>query len=332
MKALNQRNIEAYALSIDIPIIGFSSVNNDNNVYVTNLEAKQTKKMLYPRNQNIDQYYDISLVMDNAKTIISIGIPYSQDTKYESKKNSATFSITSYGIDYHKVAFEKMNFLKDFIEKIDSSINFYTQCDTGVLDDRYFAYLCKNGTYGKHSQIINPDYGSQVFYATIIIDKEIELDNKAKISDLCGDCRLCLDACPSNSIDNYQVNYNSCISYISQSNKLIDPKLFDNCFYGCDICANVCPYNKVNSFNVNFSEKNANIDILDFLYLSKKEYINRYNDKSFSWLNRNILRKNLILMLDVESSELIKIKEKLLEKNDSQLLKEAFEYKIKKSM
>lgn len=328
---LNKENIVDYALSIDIPIIGFSKTNIDHKIYRERIQNKINNNTLYPRKQNINEYFDIEAVLKDSKTIISIGIPYSQNSKYVYKKNQATFSITSYGLDYHKVLYKKMSLLVEYLLSLDSTLNYYYQCDTKKLDDRYFAYLCSNGAYGKHSQIINPKYGSQVFYGTIIIDKDVVFENSNYIEDLCGECTLCLDACPTKSINNYQINYNSCLSYISQSNNLIDPLLLDNCFYGCDKCGNVCPYNRENSYDKNFFEDNANIDLIDFLSLSKNEYNKRYQDKSFKWLNRNILRKNIILMLDLNEHEIIELKNNLLQKNNSELLKKAFDFKLKRN-
>lgn len=327
---LNQDILNKFALTNDIPIIGFSKARFDNKEYLSRLESKQANNNLYRKEQALENYYNVSNVLKDAQTIISIGIPYSQSSSYNHQKNYATYSITSYGIDYHQVVFKKMELIIDYLKEYFDELNFYMQCDTGVLDDRFFAYLCQNGVYGKHSQIINPDYGSQVFYGTIVINQEIPYEDKLLEADLCKDCRLCLDVCPTKSIDNHVLNYQSCLSYLSQSHNIIRPELLSNCFYGCDLCSNICPYNKKDSYNHAFEEENASINIIDFLLLSKKEYQAKYHNKGFSWLNRNILRKNMILLLDLNREELDELEVKLLTKDASVLLKEAFAYQKKR--
>ncbi|MEZ4907302.1 MAG: 4Fe-4S double cluster binding domain-containing protein [Saprospiraceae bacterium] len=114
--------------------------------------------------------------------------------------------------------------------------------------ERYWAQKSGLGWIGKNSLLINPKSGS-FFLAEMILN--IELDYNADIEkNHCGNCRRCIEACPTNAIDNdgYIINANKCISYLTIENKGDIPMEFKNSMqdyiFGCDICQIVCPWNR----------------------------------------------------------------------------------------
>ncbi len=98
---------------------------------------------------------------------------------------------------------------------------------------------------GKHTNIINPDYGSWFFLCEIITN--IDFGNyDTPIEDMCGSCTLCISACPTGAIESeYVVNANKCISYQTIENRGdIPPEInLDGWIFGCDVCQDVCPFN-----------------------------------------------------------------------------------------
>jgi len=96
--------------------------------------------------------------------------------------------------------------------------------------------------------VINPKRGSYFFLAELIIDLELEADQPIK--DFCGTCTQCIDACPTDAIDEngFVLNASKCISYLTIELKEAIPDEFkgkmENWAFGCDICQEVCPWNR----------------------------------------------------------------------------------------
>ena len=117
--------------------------------------------------------------------------------------------------------------------------------------DKAWAVKAGLGWQGKHTNIINPDLGSWFFIATIITNYNFRYSEI--MTDHCGSCTACIEACPTHAIvDEYIVDSNKCISYLTIENKGTIPEEFKGKFehwiFGCDICQDVCPW------NIKFSE------------------------------------------------------------------------------
>jgi epoxyqueuosine reductase len=137
---------------------------------------------------------------------------------------------------------------------------------------------------GKHSNIINRNYGSWIFIANIITNYEFDYDDK--IPDFCGSCTACIDACPTQAIvSDYVVDSNRCISYLTIENKEHIPDeykfQFEGWLFGCDICQDVCPWNikfsqltRVEEFNP--GKENMEIDLEEISKMSNKDFRNRF--------------------------------------------------------
>jgi epoxyqueuosine reductase len=89
--------------------------------------------------------------------------------------------------------------------------------------------------------------GSFYFIGTLILDLELEQDGP--VTDHCGSCTACIDACPTDAIVAPTViDSNRCISYLTIEYKKELPQEYqskmDGWAYGCDICQDVCPWNR----------------------------------------------------------------------------------------
>jgi epoxyqueuosine reductase len=112
--------------------------------------------------------------------------------------------------------------------------------------DREAAARSGVGFYGKNTLLITRRHGSWVVLGTLITD--VELEPTPPLDADCGECRLCIDACPTNALDEPGVlDATRCLSYWTQSSEP-PPDEFRNHFgaqvYGCDICQDVCPWNR----------------------------------------------------------------------------------------
>ena len=234
--------------------------------------------MSYMEN-NFDKRIDPTKLVLGAKSVISFMYNYYTDT---SQNPNSRFKVSKYafGRDYHKVIKKKLKSLMQIINDNIHPVSGRVFVDSAPVLERSWAQNSGLGWIGKNSLLINQKKGSYFFLSEMIIDLELEYDNP--ISDHCGNCTRCIDACPTNAIspEGYIVDANKCISFLTIENKNdiseeFTGKMEDNIF-GCDICQEVCPWNKfaVEHNEVDFipKEKFLNLEEDDWKSLSEKEY------------------------------------------------------------
>ena len=149
------------------------------------------------------------------------------------------------GVDYHDVVQKKLRRIWDAMKTPEARARF--SVDTSPLLEKALAVKAGIGWQGKHSVVVHPERGSYFVLGEIITDLEIEPDGP--VSNQCGDCRRCIDACPTGAIvEPYIIDAGRCLSYLTIEHKgPIDGKLTKHIKpgqYGCDLCQRACPYNK----------------------------------------------------------------------------------------
>ena len=271
----------------------------------TEFEEKDLEKRINPR-----------LTMPNCSSIIVIGMSYNVD--YNEKpdfKVRGSLSKSTWGIDYHRVLKAKLEELINEIKKeIDFEYKYFV--DTGPLIDRELAYKAGIGYYGKNNNIINDKYGSFIFLGIILTDIIINSFD-VPLESKCGDCDLCLRACPTGALEgSCRLNPKKCISYLTQTKDNIDYELCRKMgikIYGCDICQKACPKNKkiVYSSHKEFipNVTKGYIDIEELVNMSNKEFKQKYGDMSGSWRGKSVLKRNALIALgnmkDKENVEIL---------------------------
>jgi len=203
-------------------------------------------EMSYMAN-HFDKRLDPRLLVDDAKTVISLLFNYYTDQK-QVDPEAPKISQYAYGEDYHYVMKDKLKELIAFIKAEICEVNGRGFVDSAPVMDKAWAKKAGLGWMGKNANLITREQGSFFFIADLIIDVELEADGP--ITDFCGTCTRCIDACPTDAIvQPYVVDGSKCISYltIELKDELL-PKEFagkmDNWMFGCDICQDVCPWNR----------------------------------------------------------------------------------------
>ncbi|QQS35062.1 MAG: tRNA epoxyqueuosine(34) reductase QueG [Ignavibacteriales bacterium] len=204
--------------------------------------------------RNFNKREDPSQIFSDVKSVISLGLnyntPFTHNTKSDKEKNklpAGKVSRYAWGKDYHLIIWEKLKLLETKLKEIDNSFNSISYVDTGPVMDKAWAVRAGLGWLGKHTNVINRNIGSWFFIATIFTNKDFTYSEI--ITDFCGSCTACLDACPTGAIvKEYVVDSNKCISYLTIENKNEIPTeykgKFDDWIFGCDICQDVCPWNE----------------------------------------------------------------------------------------
>ena len=194
---------------------------------------------------HFDKRLDPRLLVEGSKSVISLLLNYFP----EETQVTDTYKISkyAYGQDYHHIIKSKLKQLQEFITEEIGEVNGRAFVDSAPVLDKAWAAKSGLGWIGKNSNLLTQQVGSFYFIAELIVDIELEYDHA--VTDHCGTCTACLDACPTQAIvEPYVVDGSKCISYftIELKNELpIDVKgSFDDWMFGCDVCQDVCPWNR----------------------------------------------------------------------------------------
>lgn len=232
------------------------------------LNNNHNGQMAYMEN-HFDKRLDPTLLVDDAKSVVSLLLNYFPSES----QNNESFKISkyAYGQDYHFVIKEKLKELLHSIQENIGEVSGRAFVDSAPVLDKAWAAKSGLGWIGKNSNLITQKVGSFYFIAELILDLDLEYDYK--VTDHCGSCTACIDACPTQAIvAPYVVDGSKCISYYTielKENLPYDMKgKFDEWMFGCDTCQDVCPWNR---FSKPHSEPlfNPNPDLLSF---SKKDW------------------------------------------------------------
>ncbi|MET7029718.1 tRNA epoxyqueuosine(34) reductase QueG [Sediminicola luteus] len=218
---------------------------------------------------HFDKRLDPRLLVDGAKSVISLLLNYYPQV--EQNDDSYKLSKYAYGQDYHHVIKTKLKLLQEFITQEIGEVNGRAFVDSAPVLDKAWAAKSGLGWIGKHSNLLTQQVGSFYFIAELIVDLDLEYDSR--VTDHCGTCTACLDACPTQAIvEPYVVDGSKCISYLTIELKNQIPSDFrgkmDDWMFGCDVCQDVCPWNR---FSKSHNEPLFNPHP-DLLSMTKKDW------------------------------------------------------------
>ncbi|PIF05845.1 MAG: tRNA epoxyqueuosine(34) reductase QueG [Draconibacterium sp.] len=230
----------------DCAILPVDVLTDEKSAYFNWLESGMQGEMSYME-RNIDKRFDPALLFENAKTIIVALYNYFPGSRQDDEK-APIISKYAYGIDYHYVLKEKLGQLLTFIQTEIIECVGRPFADSAPVLERAWAKKAGLGWIGKNSNLINLKQGSFIFICELLLDVELPYDEPKEVTDHCGNCTRCIDACPTKAIvADRVVDARKCISYQTiEKRGELDKELlgkFENRVFGCDICQDVCPWN-----------------------------------------------------------------------------------------
>lgn len=216
-----------------------------------------------------------------AKSAVVLGLNYGPDHNPLSileHPSKAAISVYAQNRDYHDIIKGRLKELAGLLAR-DTGEDVKVFVDTAPLMEKPLAQAAGLGWQGKHTNLVNREFGSWLFLGVIL--SAAKLAKTEPEIDHCGSCRACLDICPTQAFPApYQLDARRCISYLTiEHDGPIDPEfrpLMGNRIYGCDDCLAVCPWNK---FAQTASE--AKLSAREDLKAPDLETLSRLDEQSF---------------------------------------------------
>jgi epoxyqueuosine reductase len=237
---------------------------------------------------------DLDRILPDAQSIISVAMPY-PDIPTDATKYFAAYSRC---VDYHTYIKELLTMLTIEMSEFDNLICI----DDKPVPERYVAQQSGVGWIGKNSCVIVPGYGSRILLGEIITTAV--LDPTPVLSESCGDCRLCIDACPTSALqEDGTIDCRCCLSYLTIENKVEIPEEFggkiNEMIFGCDRCLAVCPHNNISHSGVPLQNDIFTDDITEYLSLTPGDYKRKFqNSPVFRAKRSGFIRNILIFMIN----------------------------------
>ncbi|MEE2776062.1 MAG: tRNA epoxyqueuosine(34) reductase QueG [Acidobacteriota bacterium] len=187
------------------------------------------------------------------------------------------------GRDYHDVMGERLRLLCARIEQFFPGTTTRPYVDTGPVLERELAARAGLGAIGKNTNLLHPEAGSYFLLGEILLTLDLEPDTP--IADLCGSCRACLDACPTDAFAQpWVLDSRRCISYWTIEHRgdlpeAVRPELGEWVF-GCDICQEACPVNIDGATATDpalaLPADRSGLGLDDVTVMSREEYVERF--------------------------------------------------------
>ncbi|MCL4442346.1 MAG: tRNA epoxyqueuosine(34) reductase QueG [Firmicutes bacterium] len=250
---------------------------------------------------DIELRVDPERILPGARTIITAGISYWQEEPQGDGLARGSLSRSAWGKDYHRILGNKLERLAGFTrDESGAAVKWFV--DTGPPVDRALAVEAGLGWSGKNCALINPEFGSWVFLGQIYTELELEPDSG--LAPDCGECDLCLKACPTGALrEAHIIDPYRCISYLTQMKGFVPLQyrpLMETKIYGCDTCQAVCPANQAPRPGApEFAPELETVRprLQELLHLSNREFKARFGESAAGWRGRTVLQRNALIAL-----------------------------------
>ncbi|HET6333898.1 MAG TPA: tRNA epoxyqueuosine(34) reductase QueG [Polyangiales bacterium] len=184
-------------------------------------------------------------MMPSARSVIVLATAYSRAAALPPLPGGGRIARYAQGRDYHPVLYDRLRAIKRKLR--DAGATARACVDSMPILERAWAVRAGLGFIGKNACLIVPGVGSHVLLSAVLTSAELVSDTPMR--ERCGNCRLCLDACPTRAFKAPRtLDARRCIAYLTIEHEgAIDSELREGVgdwIFGCDVCQDVCPYNR----------------------------------------------------------------------------------------
>ncbi|MCX7994195.1 MAG: tRNA epoxyqueuosine(34) reductase QueG [candidate division WOR-3 bacterium] len=281
------------------------------------------------QDRDIENFCNPASVLNGAKSIISAFLFYLTPDEPNLSIPGRPYGLVARYTrrNYYKELKKRLKKLAERLKKEYRANMAVHAC--GPIAEKPIAQRSGIGYYGKHSIIINPEFGSWIVLGEIITDLELEPDTSLNLN--CGDCRRCIDVCPTGAIiEPYVIDRKKCIQNLTHHPCIIPDdiaRVWADRIYGCTTCQDVCPMNekiKPEEPKTEIGTVGAYLPLVEILTMDEKTYRSRYanNQISARWVSFDAIKRNALIALgNIKDKKTIPIIKKFLN-NSNYILQE----------
>ena len=258
-----------------------------------------------------EQRSDPRRFFPEARSVVVVALNYYSPERHEDHPETGKVSRYAWGDDYHDIVRRKLTDLLNWLQSRIPDVHGKVCVDIQPLMDKAWAARAGLGWIGKHTNLITPELGSWVFIGELLLNIEMHFDIEP-IEDHCGTCTLCIDACPTDALDEpYVLDSRRCLSYVTIESREAEipaplSQQLSGWLYGCDICQDVCPWNRfaTASDEIGFRPRrgNVNASLAEVIKLDPTDYAERYRGSAMKRAKLSGLKRNAKALLTIGSS------------------------------
>jgi epoxyqueuosine reductase len=195
--------------------------------------------------RNLEKRLNPTLLVKGCRSVVVVALNYFPLQKQNPE--APKLARFAFGRDYHGLIRAKLYQLLETLRKQGIAVNGRAFSDSAPVAERFWAAQAGLGWIGRNRLLIVPGKGSYYLLGELMLD--LELEYGTPLESHCGKCRRCLDACPTNALDQKGLDARKCLScltiekkgpFTSEESSLMKDNPW---IFGCDICQEVCPWN-----------------------------------------------------------------------------------------
>jgi len=239
--------LRTHAREAGLPSIGVAAVGptEHTDAFEAWLDSGRAAGMDYLR-RHAQRRRDPRAIFPAAQSLVVIALPYPVNPA----PDDGGFAMLARGRDYHLVLRARLGALARRLAGDTASLRWRVCVDSAPLAERAWAVRAGLGWIGRQGQLVHPEYGATVVLGTLLINVALPPDTPHP--NRCGDCRRCLDACPTGALaGDGTLDCRRCLSYLTIEHKAAVFAPLDaarvgaqHAWFGCDRCTAVCPWNR----------------------------------------------------------------------------------------
>jgi epoxyqueuosine reductase len=210
------------------------------------------------------------------------------------------------GRDYHNAVLKPVRKLAAWLRERGASV--YAEVDTGAVMEKAWAQEAGLGWIGKNGCLIHERFGSWLLLGALVTDAALEPD--APHADRCGDCALCIPACPTDAIrEPRYVDSTRCIAYHTIEHREAIPEAIAERagprLFGCDACQDACPWNRraLPGTMVQLRARTPSLPVAQVLSLTQDEARRRFEGTPLMRAARDGLVRTALAMGSVDPQD-----------------------------
>jgi len=261
---------------------------------------------------NVDQRIDPQTFVPGARSLILVADVYeprpAREVRTSEVHDPREGRVARYarGDDYHVVMKKRLHDIADALRERFPDEMFRAFVDTAPILEREHAARAGIGWIAKHTLLINPEIGSYMLLGGIATSLDLAPPPEQRaITDHCGTCTRCIDACPTDAITPHSVDATRCVSYLTiERRERIDPSYFERIgdwLFGCDICQEVCPHNSPRQSpqperHPAYDPRRSGFDVLEVLSWTEEDRRAAFRRSALKRAKRDMIQRNALIV------------------------------------